>query len=257
TSSQNLGVSPHPSATKAPAVPPRALQRNREVESLKADASSFFASPRSKDPDNELLSSFPLVDAAPQASLSAKVSVGRKEPKSKTTVEVVEDSKASNPTPSGMAYKREKHDKLLSLTKIRLPIDEDEDEDIAPPPKRLKTTSSISVSVPKWVTKAAVKPAPKCSSGSTFQPVLLADAQGRLRLPEQSTGNFTPFPKFTHARNSAALSRENPLLAVNPDFVELGSILETQNARFTMQDLMQVNRVIRDLSLPSQACCEL
>ncbi|KAJ3884013.1 hypothetical protein GG344DRAFT_84726, partial [Lentinula edodes] len=70
----------------------------------------------------------------------------------------------------------------------------------------------------------------------------------------QSTGAFTPFPKFAHARNSAALNRENPLLAINPDFVELGSILETQNARFTMQDLMQVNRVIRDPSIPSQAC---
>ncbi|KAJ3925292.1 MAG: hypothetical protein NXY57DRAFT_1071993, partial [Lentinula lateritia] len=88
----------------------------------------------------------------------------------------------------------------------------------------------------------------------TFQPVLLADAQGCLRLPEPSAGKFTPFPKFNHARNSAALSRENPLLAVNPDFVEPGSILETQNARFTMQDLMQVNRVIRDPSIPSQAC---
>ncbi|KAJ3924550.1 MAG: hypothetical protein NXY57DRAFT_1085712, partial [Lentinula lateritia] len=110
------------------------------------------------------------------------------------------------------------------------------------------------VSVPKRVSKAAAKPAPEHSPNSTFQPVLLADAQGRLQLPEQSTGKFTPFPKFNHARNSAALSRENPLLAVNPDFVELGSILETQNARFTMQDLMQVNRVICDPSIPSQAC---
>ncbi|KAJ3870998.1 hypothetical protein F5051DRAFT_446799 [Lentinula edodes] len=138
--------------------------------------------------------------------------------------------------------------------------DEDEEEDTAPPPKHLKTTSSIStllpccsikrVSVPKWITKAAVKPAPERSPDSAFQPVLLADAQGRLRLPEQSTGNFTPFPKFAHARNSAALSRENPLLAINPDFVELGSVLETQNAHFTMQDLMQVNWP----SIPSQAC---
>ncbi|KAJ3858610.1 hypothetical protein EV359DRAFT_87465 [Lentinula novae-zelandiae] len=76
-----------------------------------------------------------------------------------------------------------------------------------------------------------------------------------MRSPDkQSTGAFTPFPKFAHARNSAALNRENPLLAINPEFLELGSILETQNARFTMQDLMQVNWVIRDPSLPSQAC---
>ncbi|KAJ3928653.1 MAG: hypothetical protein NXY57DRAFT_1041452 [Lentinula lateritia] len=280
-------ISPSP-ASKAQAVPPRVLRRNWEVESLKADASSFLASPRStrsKDSNNELLSGLPLVDAAPQASSSAKASVGRKDPKSKTTVKVVEDSKASNSTPSGMAYKRvrlpprsRKNTSIVSKGKARQVVvsdedstskeveseDEDEDEEVAPPPKRLKTTSSISaslprrsvkrVTVPKRVTKAAGKLAPERSPSSTFQPVLLADAQGCLRLPEQSTGNFTPFPKFAHARNSAALSRENPLLAVNPDFVELGSILETQNACFTMQDLMQVNWVIRNPSIPSQAC---
>ncbi|KAJ3884669.1 hypothetical protein GG344DRAFT_83672 [Lentinula edodes] len=277
-----------PPATKAQAVPPRALRRNREIESLKADVSSFLASPRpthSKDSDNELLSGFPLVDAAPRASSSTKVPVGRKELKSKTTVKVVEDSKASNSPPAGMAYKRvrlpphsRKNTLIASKGKARQIVvtdegstsneveseDEDEDEDTAPPPKRLKTTSSISaslpchsvkrVTVPKRVSKAAVKPVPEHSPDSTFQPVLLADAQGCLRLPEQSTGAFTPFPKFAHARNSAALTRENPLLAINPDFVELGSILETQNACFTMQDLMQVNRVIPDPSIPSQAC---
>ncbi|KAJ3924750.1 MAG: hypothetical protein NXY57DRAFT_969125 [Lentinula lateritia] len=151
---------------------------------------------------------------------------------------------------------------MTTLLPMKCP--QDEEEDSAPPPKRLKTTSSISaslprrsvkqVSVPKQVSKAAVKPAPEHSPNSTFQPVLLADAQGCLRLPEQSTGDFTPFPKFAHARNSAALTRENPLFSINPDFVELGSILETQNARFMMQDLMQVNWVIRDPSIPSQAC---
>ncbi|KAJ3884735.1 hypothetical protein GG344DRAFT_83579 [Lentinula edodes] len=238
-------ISPSP-ASKAQAVPPRALRRNREIESLKADASSFLASPqstRSKDSNNELLSGFPLVDAAPQASSSAKASVGRKDPKSKTTVKVVEDSKASNPTPSVVVSDEDSTSNEVESE------DEDEDEEVAPPPKRLKTTSSISaslprrsvkwVTIPKQVTKAAGKLAPEHSSSSTFQP---------------STGSFTPFPKFAHARNSAALSRENPLLAVNPDFIELGSILETQNARFTMQDLMQVNRVIHNPSIPSQAC---
>ncbi|KAJ3924961.1 MAG: hypothetical protein NXY57DRAFT_968656 [Lentinula lateritia] len=256
-------ISPPPT-TKASVVPPRALRRNREVESLKADTSSFFSSPRStrpKDSDNELLNGSPAVD----------------------TALVVEDSKASKPTPSAMAYKSvrlpPRSRKIAPTTakgKSRQVVvsdddsasneveSEDEEEDSAPPPKRLKTTSSISaslprhsvkrVSVPKEVSKAAVKPAPEHSPNSTFQPVLLADAQGRLRLPEQSTGDFTPFPKFAHARNSTALTRENPLFSINPDFVELGSILETQNARFTMQDLMQVNRVIRDPSIPSQAC---
>ncbi|KAJ3870859.1 hypothetical protein F5051DRAFT_447026 [Lentinula edodes] len=245
-----------------------------------ADASSFFSPPRStrsKGSDNELLSGFPSAGSASRASSSTKVSMGRKEPKSKTTVKVVKDSKASKPTPSAMGYKRvrlpPRSRKIAPTTakgKSRQVVvsdddsasnevesededeDEDEEEDAAPPPKRLKMTSSISASVPRR--SAAVKPAPERSPNSTFQPVLLADAQGCLQLPEQSTGNFTPFPKFAHARNSAALSRENPLLAINPDFVELGSILETQNARFTMQDLMQVNRVIRDPSIPSQAC---
>ncbi|KAJ3884365.1 hypothetical protein GG344DRAFT_71403 [Lentinula edodes] len=274
-------ISPPP-ATKAQAVPPRALRRNWEVESLKADTSSFHS-------DNELLSGFPLVDTAPRASSSTKVPVGRKEPKSKTTVKVVEDSKASKPTPSAMTYKRVRlppHSRKIAPTtakgKSRQVVvsdddsasnevesedrdeDEDEEEDTAPPPKHLKTTSSISaslprrsikrVSIPKQVTKVATKSAPTRSPDSTFQPVLLADAQGRLRLPEQSIGAFTPFPKFAHARNSAALNRENPLLAINPEFLKLGSILETQNARFMMQDLMKMNRVIRDPSLPSQAC---
>ncbi|KAJ3803604.1 hypothetical protein F5876DRAFT_84911 [Lentinula aff. lateritia] len=93
-------VIPLPPATRTPVVPPRALQRNWEVESLKADASSFLSSPRSarsKDSDNELLGGSPAIDITPQASLSSKVSAGRKGSKSQTTVKVVESSKASNP----------------------------------------------------------------------------------------------------------------------------------------------------------------
>ncbi|KAJ3884260.1 hypothetical protein GG344DRAFT_84305 [Lentinula edodes] len=288
TPSPPLEIKSLTSVSKATVAPPRLIRRNRKLECLKADASTFFSSPRStrsRDSDNELLSGFPAVDTAPRASSSTKVSIGRKEPKSSTTVKVVEGSKASDPPTPALVYKRVRLPPRLrkiapaaSKGKARQIIvteedlasseveseDEDEEEDSAPPPERLKTTSSISASLPrrpvKWVTipkrvsKAAVKPIPECSPESTFQPVLLADAQGCLRLPEQSTGAFTPFPKFAHARNSAALNRENPLLAINPDFVELGSILETQNARFTMQDLMQVNRVIRNPSIPSQAC---
>ncbi|KAJ4486790.1 hypothetical protein C8R41DRAFT_921179 [Lentinula lateritia] len=265
TPSPPLEIKPSTSVSKAPVAPPRLIRRNRELESLKADASTFFSSPRSthsKDSDNELLSGFPSVDTASRVSSSTKVSVGRKETKSSTTVKVVEGSKASDPPTSSLVYKRVrlpprarkiapatskgKAQQIVVTEEDLTPSeveseDEDEEEDTAPPPKRLKTTSSISaslprrsikrVSVPKRVTKAAVKSAPAGSPDSTFQPVLLADAQGRLRLPEQSTGVFTPFPKFAHARNSASLTRENPLLAINPDFIELGSILETQNAR--------------------------
>ncbi|KAJ3859093.1 hypothetical protein EV359DRAFT_86819 [Lentinula novae-zelandiae] len=204
-------ISP-PSTTKASAVP----RRNREIESLKADASLFLSSPRStrsRDSDNKLLS--------------------RKEPKSKTTVKVVEDSKASNPPPAGMAYKRVRlppcSRKITPITTKGKPRqvvvsdndsasnevesededeDEDEEEDAAPPPKCLKTTSSISaslprrsvkqVSIPKRVSKAAVKPAPKRSPNSTFQPVLLADAQGRLRLPCQvHASGFHPAARYS------------------------------------------------------------
>ncbi|KAJ3924571.1 MAG: hypothetical protein NXY57DRAFT_969570, partial [Lentinula lateritia] len=264
TLSPPLEIKPSTSVPKAPVAPPRLIRRNRELESLKADASTFFSSPCStcsRDSDNELLSGLPSVGSAPVASSSTKVSVGKKEPKSPTTVKVVEGPKASDPPTTALVYKRVRlplHSRKIapaaSKGKARQVIvteedstpseveseDEDEEEDTAPPPKRLKTTSSISaslprrsikrVSVPKRVTKVAVKSAPARSPNSTFQPVLLADAQGHLRLPEQSTGAFTPFPKFAHARNSAALTRENPLLAINPDFVKLGSILETQNA---------------------------
>ncbi|KAJ3884066.1 hypothetical protein GG344DRAFT_71608, partial [Lentinula edodes] len=264
TSSPPLEIQASSSVSKTLVAPPRLIRRNRELENLKADASSF----RSKDSDNKLLSGFPLVDAVPRASSSTKVPVSRKEPKSKTTVKVVEDSKASDPPTSALVYKRvqlpsrsRKIAPAASKGKARQIVvtdedsasseveseDEDEEEDSAPPPKRLKTKNASKRHFPFLLHCLAVQ------LNGTFQPVLLADSQGRLQLPEQSTGSFTPFPKFAHARNSAALNRENPLLAIHPDFVELGSILETQNARFTMQDLMQINWLICDPSIPSQA----
>ncbi|KAJ3858480.1 hypothetical protein EV359DRAFT_68982, partial [Lentinula novae-zelandiae] len=256
-------VIPLPSATRTPVVPPRALRRNREVESLKADASSFLSSPRSahsKDSDNELLGGSPAIDIVPRASSSSKASSVKMGSKPKASVKGSTPpprSRKNAPTTSkGKSWQIIATDEDSTSTEVESE-NEDEDEDSAPPPKCLKMTSSISASLPrrsvkrvsvtKRVTKAAAKPAPERSPDSTFQPVLLADAQGRLRLPEQSTGEFTPFPKFAHARNSAALNRENPLLAINPEFLELGSILETQNARFTMQDLMQP-------SLPRYKC---
>ncbi|KAJ3896980.1 hypothetical protein F5879DRAFT_928177, partial [Lentinula edodes] len=163
-----LEIKSSTSVSKAPVAPPRLIRWNRELENLKADASSFLASPRStrsRDLDNKLLSGFPLVDAAPRASSPTKVPVSRKEPKSNTTVKVVEDSKASDPPTSALVYKRvrlpprsRKIAPAASKGKARQTIvteadsasseveseDEDEEEDSAPPPKRLKTTSSIS-----------------------------------------------------------------------------------------------------------------
>ncbi|KAJ3870517.1 hypothetical protein F5051DRAFT_434558, partial [Lentinula edodes] len=190
TSSPPLEIQASTSVSKMLVAPPRLIRRNRELENLKADASSFLASPRSahsKDSDNELLSGFPLVDAVPRASSSTKVPVSRKEPKSKTTVKVVEDSKASDPPTSALVYKRVRLPPRLrkiapaaSKGKARQIVVTDEEEDSAPPPKRLKTTSSISaslprrpvkrVTVPKRVSKAATKSAPERSPDNTFQP---------------------------------------------------------------------------------------
>ncbi|KAJ3846897.1 hypothetical protein EV368DRAFT_69548 [Lentinula lateritia] len=163
--SKTISSSP---ATKAPVVTSRALRRNREIKGLKADASTFFSSPRSthsRDSNNELLSGFPSADTAPRASSSTKASVVRREAKSKTTVKVVEDSTVSDPPLATMVYKRvwlPPHSRKITSTaskrKARQVVitdndsasnkveseDEDEEEDIVPPPKCLKTTSSIS-----------------------------------------------------------------------------------------------------------------
>ncbi|KAJ3845778.1 hypothetical protein EV368DRAFT_90115 [Lentinula lateritia] len=143
-----------PPATKAPVVPPRALRRKREIESLKADASTLFSSPcpiHSRDLDNDKASA---------------VKIGSK---SKATVKVVEDSKVSDPPSPAMVYKRvqlpphlRKIVPTTSKGKSRQVIvtddnsasskveseDEDEEEAAAPPPKGLKTISSISASLP-------------------------------------------------------------------------------------------------------------
>ncbi|KAJ3896998.1 hypothetical protein F5879DRAFT_996821 [Lentinula edodes] len=195
TPSPPLEIKSSTSVSKAPVAPPRLIRRNRELESLKADASTFhkFSSPRpthSRDSDNELLSGFRSAVSASRAASSTKVSVDRKESKPKTTIKVVEDSKASKPTSSAMVYKRvrlpPRSRKIAPTTakgKSRQVVvsdddsasneveSEDEEEDSAPPPKRLKTTSSISaslprrsikrVSVPKRATKVATKSAPE------------------------------------------------------------------------------------------------
>ncbi|KAJ3858147.1 hypothetical protein EV359DRAFT_69239, partial [Lentinula novae-zelandiae] len=77
---------------------------------------------------------------------------------------------------------------------------------------------------------------------------------GRLKLPGDSVEGFTPFKYIEHARNSAPLQHQNPIFDVNPEFLNLGVILTTQKASFTMQDLLHINRSIRDPSIPTQAC---
>ncbi|KAJ3886522.1 hypothetical protein GG344DRAFT_69603 [Lentinula edodes] len=43
------------------------------------------------------------------------------------------------------------------------------------------------------------------------------------------------------------LQRQNPIFAVNPEFLDLGVILTTQKASFTMQDLLQINCSLCDM----------
>ncbi|KAJ4465008.1 hypothetical protein C8J55DRAFT_493640 [Lentinula edodes] len=45
---------------------------------------------------------------------------------------------------------------------------------------------------------------------------------------------------------NAPLQRQNPIFDLNPEFLELGTILTTQKASFTMQDLLHINRSICD-----------
>ncbi|KAJ4495663.1 hypothetical protein C8R41DRAFT_866432, partial [Lentinula lateritia] len=102
-------------------------------------------STRSRESDNELLSAFPSAGSVPRASSSTKVSIGGKELKSKTTVKVVEDSKASNPPPAGKVRQIVATDDDSTSKEVESEDEEeDEEEDSAPPSKRPKTTSSIS-----------------------------------------------------------------------------------------------------------------
>ncbi|KAJ4486570.1 hypothetical protein C8J55DRAFT_558547 [Lentinula edodes] len=205
--------------------PPKRNKRKRELTSLMADASTILD--RRSNIKSPLKEDRPVL---PKAS-SSKKKVEKPVPKSKvtarskTTVKVVEESRAAK----GKARQMEVLDVKESDT---------EEEVVPPPSKRLKSSKS----------------APAPLKASNFRPALLIDEQGRLKLPGDSVEGFTPFKRIEHARNSAPLQRQNPIFDVNPEFLDLGVILTTQKASFTMQDLLQINRSIRDPSIPAQAC---
>ncbi|KAJ3911197.1 hypothetical protein F5877DRAFT_86322, partial [Lentinula edodes] len=115
---------------------------------------------------------------------------------------------------------------------------ETEEEVVSLPSKRLKSSKS----------------APAPPKASNFRPALLINDQGHLKLPGDSVEGFTPFKRIEHAQNSAPLQCQNPIFNVNPEFLDLGVILTTQKASFTMQDLLQINRTICDPAIPAQAC---
>ncbi|KAJ3805039.1 hypothetical protein F5876DRAFT_82251 [Lentinula aff. lateritia] len=238
--------------------PPKRNKRKCELASLMADASTICSYYLFVIFLFNLIHffSFQWIDVQMSSRLSKK-KVEKPVPKpkataqSKTTVKVVEESRVSPEsdelaTPS-YHIKRVRLPPCVRQTakgKARqmevLDIDEAETEkEVVPPPSKHRKSS---------------KSAPTPSKASNFLPALLIDDQGRLKLPGDSVGEFTPFKRFEYARNSASLQCQNPIFDVNPKFLDLGAILTTQKASFTMQDLLQINPSIHDPSIPAQAC---
>ncbi|KAJ3884161.1 hypothetical protein GG344DRAFT_84476 [Lentinula edodes] len=216
-----------------------------------ADASSILdCRSATKTPRKEDIS-----DTPKASSSKKKVEKPLPKPKatarSKTTVKVIEESRVSPEseelaTPSYQIKRVRLPPRLRQAAKGKarqmevLDVEESEtEEEVVPlPSKRLKSSKST----------------PASSKASTFRPALLIDEQGHLKLPGDSVEGFTPFKRIEHARNSTPLQRQNPIFDVNPEFLNLGVILTTQKASFMMQDLLQINRSIRDPSIPAQAC---
>ncbi|KAJ4491593.1 hypothetical protein C8J55DRAFT_557159 [Lentinula edodes] len=211
--------SPSPSGDHQPVGPPKQNKRKRELASLMADASSILdRRSATKTPRKEDLS-----DTPKASSSKKKVEKPLPKPKatarSKTTVKMVEESRVSpeseeSATPS------------YQIKRVRLP-------------PRLRQAAKG---------KARQMEVLDVEESDTEEEV------GRLKLPGDSVEGFTPFKRIEHARNSAPLQRQNPIFDVNPEFLDLGVILTTQKASFTMQDLLQINRTIRDPAIPAQAC---
>ncbi|KAJ3911234.1 hypothetical protein F5877DRAFT_86273 [Lentinula edodes] len=243
--------SPSPSGDHQSVGPPKQNKRKRELASLMADASSILdCRSANKTPRKEDLS-----DAPKASSSKKKVEKPLPKPKatawSKTTVKVVEESRVSpeseeSATPSYQIKRVRLPPRLHQAAKGKarqtevLDIEESEtEEEVVPPPsKHLKSSKS----------------APASSKASKFRPTLLIDDQGRLKLPGDLVEGFTPFKRIEYARNSAPLHCQNPIFDMNPEFLDLSAILTTQKASFTMQDLLQINRTIRDPAIPAQAC---
>ncbi|KAJ3871020.1 hypothetical protein F5051DRAFT_434188 [Lentinula edodes] len=149
----------------------------------------------------------------------------------------------------------------------------EEDRSVAPP-KRNKLTSqrrssctSQASSSKKKVEKPVPKPKATAWSKTTVKMVEESRAaKGKARQMEvlevkesETEEEVVPPPSkrlksSKSAPNSMPLQRQNPIFDVNPEFLELGTILTTQKASFTMQDLLQINHSICDPSIPAQAC---
>ncbi|KAJ3803926.1 hypothetical protein F5876DRAFT_84109 [Lentinula aff. lateritia] len=223
--------------------PPKCNKWKRELASLMADASTILD--RRSNDKSPFKEDRPVL---PKAS-SSKKKVEKPVPKpkatawSKTTVKVVEESPVSPESEELVTplyhikcvqlppcIRQTAKGKVRQMEVLDIEESETEEEVVPPPSKRLKSSKS----------------APTSSKASNFLPALLIDDQGCLKLPGYSVAEFTPFKRFEHARNSAPLQRQNPIFDVNPEFLDLGAILTTQKASFTIQDLLQINCTIRD-----------
>ncbi|KAJ3871103.1 hypothetical protein F5051DRAFT_446630 [Lentinula edodes] len=232
--------------------PPKRNKCKRELASLMADASTirsgstFQCQVASQRRSSRTSQSFFFKEEVENSVPKPKATA-----RSKTTVKVVEESRVSPEseelvTPSYQIKRIQLPPHLCQAAKGKarqmevLDVEESEtEEEVLPPPsKHLKSS----------------KTAPVPSKTLNFRPALLIDDQGHLKLPGDSAEGFTPFKRIEHARNSAPLQCKNPIFNVNPEFLNLGVILTTQKASFTMHDLLQINRSIRDPSIPAQAC---
>ncbi|KAJ4464855.1 hypothetical protein C8J55DRAFT_566566 [Lentinula edodes] len=215
--------------------PPKRNKRKRELTSLMADASTILD--RRSNIKSPLKEDRPVL---PKAS-SSKKKVEKPVPKSKvtarskTTVKVVEESRVSPEseelaTPSYQIKRVRLPPRLRQAAKGKarqmevLDVEEsDTEEEVVPPPSKVLN----------------LRNPPRPSQSIKFRPALLIDEQGRLKLPGDSVEGFTPFKRIEHARRAFAASK--PIFDVNPEFLDLGVILTTQKASFTMQDLLQIN----------------
>ncbi|KAJ3911686.1 hypothetical protein F5877DRAFT_72991 [Lentinula edodes] len=153
----------------------------------------------------------------------------------------VTSQRRSSPASQSFFFKEEGGEASSETQGNSLVLDIEEsktEEEVVPPPSKCLKSS---------------KSAPTSSKASHFLPALLIDDQGRLKLPGDLVGEFTPFKRFEHAQNSAPLQRQNPIFDVNPEFLNLGAILTTQKASFTMQDLLLKCMCLLDVDLAMNA----
>ncbi|KAJ3925543.1 MAG: hypothetical protein NXY57DRAFT_967637 [Lentinula lateritia] len=193
--------------------PPKRNKRKRELASLMADASTIL--------DRRSNIKLPLKEdrpVLPKASSSKKkvekpVLKPKATARSKTTVKVVEESQVSP-----------------------------ESEELATPSYQIKC-----VRLPPRLRQAAKGKARQMEvldvEESNSEEEVLSPPPKRLKSSKTAPETRLKALLLSNKLNipDAPLQRQNPIFDVNPEFLDLGVILTTQKASFTMQDLLQIN----------------